>query len=175
MLRQWHHQGSGRTWEGEDLTVLTRHEYDQADRLTHMYQTIDDEDEQLLAYYEYNELGQLVDKGLHEVAQNPNGPDTYCQSVDYRYTIRGWLASMNQNNLTEGGITGSDITAGADLFAQQFAYEDQITGLTGQQPQCQRQYRCGDLEQQCAERSESLCLYLRLGKSPDWGGSFCGQ
>lgn len=135
MLRQWHHQASSNAWGDEDLTVLTRHEYDQTDRLTHVHQTVGDEDEQLLAYHEYNELGQLVDKGLHEVTPNPNGPDTYCQSIDYRYTIRGWLEFINQNSLAEGGIAGSQINAGADLFGQQFAYDDPVTGLTGQQPQ----------------------------------------
>ena len=126
MLRQWHHQTSNETLGSHDLTVLTKHEYDHADRLTDVYQTVGSADEQRLAHYEYNELGQLVDKGLHY----DQSDDTYCQSVDYRYTVRGWLQSINQNSLTEGGIASSTISAGADLFGQEFAYNTAISGMS---------------------------------------------
>ena len=120
-------QSSNEDWGDEDLTVLTRHQYDQADRLMHVYQIISDEDEQLLARNEYNELGQLVDKGLHE-----GDSGQYCQSVDYRYTIRGWLASINQDDLgSEQAINGTVVNAPtADLFGQEFAYNNTVTGLS---------------------------------------------
>ena len=125
-LRQWHQQSSDETWGKQDLTVLTRQAYDESDRLTHVYQTVGTEAEQLLARYEYNALGQLIDKGLHE------SQGAYCQSVDYRYTIRGWLSSINRNNLSsEQAITGSAISAPSpDLFGQEFAYSTSVSGLT---------------------------------------------
>ncbi len=126
MLRQWHQQTSDEAHGSQDLTVLTRHQYDHSDRLTHVHQTVGSAAEQLLARYEYNELGQLIDKGLHQ-----EDPDVYCQSVDYRYTIRGWLASINQDDLSEQAITGTTIgTASADLFGQEFAYNTSVSGLT---------------------------------------------
>ncbi len=126
MLRQWHQQTSDEAHGSQDLTVLTRHQYDHSDRLTHVHQTVGIAAEQLLARYEYNELGQLIDKGLHQ-----EDPDVYCQSVDYRYTIRGWLASINQDDLSEQAITGTTIgTASADLFGQEFAYNTSVSGLT---------------------------------------------
>lgn len=89
--RQWHQQTSDAARGSEDLTVLTRHTYDHADRLTHVYQTVGEAPEQQLARYEYNELGQLIDKGLHRVSS-----DRYCQSVNYRYSIRGWLSLLTR-------------------------------------------------------------------------------
>ena len=125
-LRQWHQQSSDEDWGNQDLTVLTRHAYDESDRLTHVYQTVGTEAEQLLARYEYNALGQLIDKGLHE------SQGAYCQSVDYRYTIRGWLSSINRNELSsEQAIAGSAINAPSpDLFGQEFAYNTSVSGLT---------------------------------------------
>ena len=126
MLRQWHQQTSDEARGEQDLTVLTRHQYDHSDRLTHVYQAVGSATEQLLARYEYNPLGQLVDKGLHQ-----EGPDVYCQSVDYRYTIRGWLASINRDDLSEQQITGTQVgSSAADLFGQEFAYNTSVSGLS---------------------------------------------
>lgn len=131
VLRQWHHQTTDADRGNEDLMVLTKHEYDHADRLTHVYQKVGNADEQLLAFYEYNELGQLIDKGLHEVS-----PNQYCQSVDFRYTIRGWLESINQDNLGEQQITGTAVSpAASDLFGQELQYNELVAGLPNQQAQ----------------------------------------
>jgi RHS repeat-associated protein len=70
----------------------------------------DKEGFQLVAQYTYNGLGDLVDKKLHEKAVNSN---TYLQSIDYSYNIRGWLTKINDiNNSTEG-----------DLFRMQLLYQ----------------------------------------------------
>ncbi len=122
MQQQWHHHSSDASRGSEDFTVLTRQEYDHADRLTHVYQTIDTNAEQLLAFYEYNALGQLIDKGLHQVSA-----DNYLQSVDYRYNIRGWLSAINQTAVdSEQTIAGSTIAAPDDLFGMDLQYDQAL-------------------------------------------------
>lgn len=55
----------------------------------------------ILADNEYNEVGQLVDKGLHSLDIGmPVENRTYLQSVDYRYNIRGWNTHINNAALS---------------------------------------------------------------------------
>ena len=75
----------------------------------------------LLGQNEYNELGELVDKKLH----NADGGTSYLQTVDYRYNIRGWLTSINNSQLE-----------GDDLFGMELLYDQadnpQYNGNIGQ-------------------------------------------
>jgi RHS repeat-associated protein len=104
-------------------SVLRRYVYDHASRLKQVYHTLDSGPEVLLASNEYNELGQLIDKGLHSV----NG-STPMQSVDYRYNIRGWLTSMNNSQLNSDGLTNDDT---GDFFGMNLAYNEELgTGNT---------------------------------------------
>ncbi|WKN43205.1 DUF6443 domain-containing protein [Tunicatimonas pelagia] len=128
VLGEWHRQTSDGRHGSEDKTVHTRNEYDQADRLTATYQTIDANDTLLLASYAYNEIGELIDKRLHEESANQ-----YLQSVDFRYGIRGWLTSINGDRLstTEQQATGIvNATSADDLFAQALDYDNTVAGLT---------------------------------------------
>jgi RHS repeat-associated protein len=99
-------------------TITRRFVYDHAGRLQKTYHGIDAPPNVLLASNEYNELGQLVDKGLHSV----NG-STPMQSVDYRYNIRGWLTSMNNSQLTSDGLTNDDA---GDFFGMNLAYNEEL-------------------------------------------------
>ncbi|MEJ1241851.1 Ig-like domain-containing protein [Chryseolinea sp. T2] len=73
-----------------------------------------------LAKNEYNELGQLITKGLHSTDNGANVK----QKIDYRYNIRGWLTRINDSEL-------SDIDGGPkDLFGMNLGYEDALN-LTG--------------------------------------------
>jgi hypothetical protein len=67
-------------------TITRRLEYDHAGRLLKTWHKLDSQPEILLAYNEYNELGQLVDKKLHSTVSNGSNAK---QSVDYRYNISG--------------------------------------------------------------------------------------
>ena len=78
--------------------------------------------ETLVAQYEYNELGQMVDKKLH----NTTGTD-FLQSVDYRYNIRGWLSSIN--NATLDGTTAINDEAN-DYFGMEFLYNNVQSDLS---------------------------------------------
>ena len=102
----------------DTIHIKQRFEYDHALRLTHEYHKVSSNPEILLAHNQYNELGQLVQKNLHETTT-----DTYLQSIDYDYNIRGWLTGINNpDNLQETGQA-------KDLFAMELAYNDPGFGL----------------------------------------------
>lgn len=110
--------------KAQKLLVKNTNEYDHSGRLLKVKQKINTQDEITLAAFSYNELGQLVDKKLHQKA----GQSKYLQSIDYRYNERGWIASINDPNLsinTSHNDTDSD--AGADLFGMQLSYADHPT------------------------------------------------
>jgi RHS repeat-associated protein len=115
--------GAKSSFSTSNHTILRRYVYDHAGRLLKTFHTLDNGQEVLLASNEYNELGQLIDKGLHSV----NG-STPMQSVDYRYNIRGWLTSMNNSKLSSDGQTNDDA---GDFFGMNLAYnEESGTGNT---------------------------------------------
>lgn len=104
------------------VTVSQRMEYDHASRLTKVYQKIDAASEIEVAKYEYNEMGQLLDKKLI-------GPDdSYLQSIDYTYNIRGWLKGINDTQMINSSTTSDN----NDLFGLELAYNNVITGLNDQ-------------------------------------------
>lgn len=75
----------------------------------------------LLAHNEYNELGELIDKKLYSEDEG----NTFKQSVDYRYNIRGWLTRINDSQLSDGE---------EDLFGMELGYNEDI-GLSSAVPQ----------------------------------------
>jgi len=109
-------------------TIAQRMRYDHLGRLLQQWQSLDGEAEVLLASNEYNELGQLVDKKLHSTDA---AATTFLQSVDYRYTIRGWLSNINDRNLSNNGsfFNGADPNADdltltkPDLFGMELMYD----------------------------------------------------
>jgi hypothetical protein len=103
------------------VTVAQRYTYDQAGRTKGIYHRIDNTAERQVAAYEYNALGQLVDKKLHVSGT------TALQSVDMRYTIRGWLKSINNATLSSDAQTNDETN---DYFGMELLYETVDTGLT---------------------------------------------
>jgi RHS repeat-associated protein len=79
----------------ETHTIYQHNEYNASGRLYRTWQKVDNQLKLLLAQFEYNEAGQLVDKKLHSTDNGIN----FLQSVDYRYNIRGWLTNINNRNL----------------------------------------------------------------------------
>jgi RHS repeat-associated protein len=81
------------------VTITDYYTYDHAGRvLKHTQRSFDNTQLELIAYNNYNELGQLVQKKVGGYC-NPN--DTYdqtigLQTIDYGYNIRGWLTSINR-------------------------------------------------------------------------------
>jgi RHS repeat-associated protein len=111
-----------RTEHGASWVNTIEREYDHAGRVLQVYSTINNNARVMLAHNKYNEVGQLVEKNLHSV---DNG-DTFKQSLDYRYNIRGWLTSINNSSLTSDGLTNDDAN---DLYGMNLLYEQQDAGL----------------------------------------------
>jgi RHS repeat-associated protein len=122
--KNYHNAGSSRI-----TTVINRFEYDHMGRLLKVYQNNNAAStDQLVAKYEYNEIGQLVDKKLHGNAAETS----FLQSVDIRYSIQGWLTSINNSKLNDDSGLTNDADAGAtsDYFGIEFLYDKTETGLT---------------------------------------------
>ena len=115
------------------FVVLKVYEYDHAGRLINIYHQLGNnlEDRVLLASYEYNEFGQLVDKKL---AGGFHGSDGYPaesarvfpQSVDYRYDESGLLTHINNSRLSNDGHTNDETN---DAFGAEYRYNSVPGGM----------------------------------------------
>lgn len=105
--------------------VQQTHDYDAAGRIVNVWHQVGEDAAKkvLLLKKEYNELGLLVDKKLHSTDQG----ESFKQSMDYRYNIRGWLTSINN---TARNVSATNDDAG-DLFGMELAYENSVEGITG--------------------------------------------
>jgi len=103
-----------------EIEVSTRYEYDDMGRLLKVFQTNPGQSELTVANYQYNPLGQLVDKKLHST----NGTN-YLQSVDYRYNIRGQLTSINNSGRVNDAATNNTNDDDNDLFGMELLYDKQ--------------------------------------------------
>lgn len=120
ITKKYHNAGSGRV-----TTVVNKFTYDQMGRLLKIHQNNNAAPtDQLVVQYAYNELGQLIDKKLHELT---SGSSTFLQSVDMRYSIQGWLTSINNSTLTGDGVLNDETT---DYFGMELLYEKAESGLT---------------------------------------------
>lgn len=108
----------------ETTHQVLRYEYDQAGRVTGIFEKINSFAEQQVAKYEYNALGQLVDKKLHD-----SGAGAFLQSIDYRYNIRGWLESINNSKLSIDAVNNDEM---GDYFGMEFLYNVAESGLNDQ-------------------------------------------
>ena len=110
------------------VTLDDRNDYDPTGRVLRSYRSINGAAEQLLVQYEYNALGQLVDKKLHEKGA---ASQTFLQSVDMRYNIRGWLKSINNSQLINDASVSNDETD--DYFGLELVYNTSEAGLGNNQ------------------------------------------
>jgi RHS repeat-associated protein len=118
-----YHNGGG----SNVVTVVRKVIYDHATRVTQIYQKINSvPTDQLVAQFNYNELGQVVEKNLHNT-----GGSNYLQSVDLRYNIRGWLNSINNAQLTADGVMNDDT---GDYFGLELFYNNSETSSLGNTP-----------------------------------------
>ncbi|AKD02114.1 hypothetical protein PKOR_01870 [Pontibacter korlensis] len=102
-------------------TVKVSYTYDHAGRLKAIWQSTDSKPSVLLSRNTYNELGQLVDKGLHSTDYDPvTAQGSFLQSVDYRYNVRGWLTSINNASLTMD-VKNDDSD---DVFGMELTYDN---------------------------------------------------
>jgi RHS repeat-associated protein len=106
----------------KSVNITQRFAYDHAGRLGQIWHQMDNNPEVLMVDYKYNEIGQLADKNLHFRTQT----STFSQSIDYRYTIRGWLQSINNATLTvQAGVNDDN----NDLFGMELFYNTDPLGM----------------------------------------------
>jgi RHS repeat-associated protein len=112
--KEYHSITSG---EGGAITTQKTFSYDKMDRLQDVRQTINAGSETIMGKYEYNSLGQAVDRKLHSI----NGGASFLQSVDLRYSIRGQLTSINNSTLTsDNGVTNDETN---DVWGMNLLYD----------------------------------------------------
>jgi hypothetical protein len=85
------------------VTIDQEFTYDPQGRKRKVFHAINSGPKILLCDYQYNELGQLVEKNMHSTDGN-----TFLQSLDYSYNIRGWLAGVNSPADADANTTYPD-------------------------------------------------------------------
>jgi len=95
------------------IVVIERFEYDHVARLIRQTHQIGNGPEELIVENVYDEIGQMTQKKVGNVASST----TRLQNVDYSYNVRGWLKDINDVN-----------TIGNDLFSFSIKYNDPTSG-----------------------------------------------
>ncbi|HRJ28612.1 MAG TPA: DUF6443 domain-containing protein [Cyclobacteriaceae bacterium] len=96
------------------VSLTDWNDYDHAGRVLKTYRQINNESPVTVAQYEYNALGQMVVKKLHDL-----GTNNWLQTVDYEFTIRGWVKKIND-----------PANLGSDYYAQELIYNTTVAGLS---------------------------------------------
>ena len=108
------------------LTALVTQEvytYDHIDRLLTVTHKTANQEVVTINQSAYNELGQLLNKKIHQSPSHPNA----LQKLDYYYNIRGWLNGINRPITTETGYEE------ADLFSMELHYNTKMMDQAGVQ------------------------------------------
>ena len=94
------------------ITTVDAFAYDHVGRVAKQTQMINGQvaNTELIAENQYDELGQLVSKGVGNLASNTT---QRLQTVDYTYNVRGWLKTINQDSNNDN-----------DLFNFTLMYDD---------------------------------------------------
>src|SRR5690606_17956575 len=93
----------------DDLVTIDTYSYDDMGRLKEHLQQIGgyDQPAELIAENTYDDLGQLISKGVGNTTAQP------LQTVAYQYNIRGWLKKINDPS-----------SLGTNLFGFEIKYND---------------------------------------------------
>ena len=92
----------------QDIVIQDSFEYDPAERLLLQKQTINNQATEVIVANTYDELGQLIKKGVGNTHSSP------LQEVEYSYNVRGWLKMIND---PKAGL-------GEKLFSMELLYND---------------------------------------------------
>ncbi len=126
------------SFSGISLSTLTRHNsihesevkilkefvYLHNENLKEVYFTINDGERILYNENNYNELNQVVETNLMSY---DNG-NSFLQSVDMRYNIRGILTSINNSTLSNDGDMNDDNN---DLFGEELIFNQETYNING--------------------------------------------
>ena len=98
------------------LLITQNYSYDHVDRLLQVTHQTATEEIVTLTQNSYNEVGQLLNKKLH---QSPSHPSAL-QKIDYTYNIRGWVENINKIASFESGYEEKD------LFCEELSYNTNL-------------------------------------------------
>ncbi len=111
--------------EEETLSQQQQYRYDHAQRLRAVEHRVNGANTVTLFENNYNELGQLMEKNLYSEDRGAH----FSQSLDYRYTIRGWLKSINTASLRHHPDKNPDTGQEKDLWGMELLYNEEDRGL----------------------------------------------
>lgn len=94
-----------------ELVITDRFVYDRVERLLGQYQIVNNQSEEAIATYAYDDLGNLTIKNVGGLISS-----TPLQKISYDYNIKGWLTDINDVN-----------AIGTNLFAYHLNY-NAVTG-----------------------------------------------
>jgi len=106
------------------VTVYTALTYDHMYRVTGVSQKYNTGAMQAVAAYTYNEIGQVIKKGVGYVNST-----TWLQNIDMRYNIRGQLLTINNSTLTNDMTTNKTNGDTNDVFGMQLLYNVADAGI----------------------------------------------
>ncbi|WPV01586.1 DUF6443 domain-containing protein [Mucilaginibacter sp. cycad4] len=86
------------------LNITNKFTYDHQGRELQHFEQIANDPEVLMTQLTYNDLGQVIDRKLHQ----KSGNSKFIQSIDYRYNIHGALTSINDPSLTNNSTSNPD-------------------------------------------------------------------
>jgi RHS repeat-associated protein len=111
-----------KTAASDVVSIRENMEYTPQDRMQKLTHTINQFDEEMLSFNEYDALGQLTAK---KVGGTSESAGYYHQRVNYKYNIRGWLTDINNvGNLAQSGEP-------QDLFAFRINYTSVTNTVNG--------------------------------------------
>ena len=87
------------------LLIQETYTYDQVDRLLTVTHQTAAQEVVTVTQNTYNEVGQLLNKKLHQSPSHPNA----LQKLDYYYNIRGWLSGINRPLKAESNYEEGDL------------------------------------------------------------------
>ncbi|MBB6240541.1 hypothetical protein HDC90_005224, partial [Pedobacter sp. AK013] len=119
---------------GAVTTIANRYEYDHAGRKIATFENINDKGEIALSHLEYNEIGQLSKKNLHNDSQ----------ATTFAYNERGWMKNSTSDQFSmelkyndgilaqfNGNISGQSYTNGtANAFSYSYDRLNRLTNAT---------------------------------------------
>jgi RHS repeat-associated protein len=108
------------------INVLTKMSYDHAGRVLSIAKSVNGAADKVIAQNTYDALGHLQKK---EIGKKPD--NSFLETLDYSYNIRGWLRSINKDFATNSGANANNRYFGVELSYDFGFAQNQANGNIG--------------------------------------------
>ncbi|HMH34457.1 MAG TPA: hypothetical protein VK543_15575 [Puia sp.] len=108
-----------------EIVIKQVNTYDHIDRLTTVTHQTASQEVVTIAQNDYNEVGQLKDKKIHQSASHPSS----LQKLDYFYNIRGWPNNINKPASYESNGNWNSSLGGIEVSGNQEAEKQYTIGI----------------------------------------------